>query len=120
MPLDEVDFEKRDWLPYSGWPFNRAHLLLANLSTGGWSQTPNKERMYYSFEVLHQTKQAPHADNRVVLEAECDKLGRRKAQMQSCWRNIDIRGVRWTQTVFAQGIARAGLGNENSEAVGAR
>jgi choline dehydrogenase-like flavoprotein len=26
-PLDEVDFEKRDWLPYSGWPFDRAHLM---------------------------------------------------------------------------------------------
>ena len=26
-PLDEIDFEARDWLPYSGWPFNRAHLV---------------------------------------------------------------------------------------------
>lgn len=84
--------------------------LLANLSTGGWSQTPNKERMYYSFEVLHQTEQAPHPDNRVVLGAECDKLGRRKAQMQSRWRDIDIRGVRRGQAVLAQEIARAGLG----------
>ncbi len=25
-PLDPVDFEKREWLPYSGWPFDRAHL----------------------------------------------------------------------------------------------
>jgi choline dehydrogenase-like flavoprotein len=25
-PLDPVDFERRDWLPYSGWPFGRAHL----------------------------------------------------------------------------------------------
>lgn len=24
--LDPIDFEKRDWLPYSGWPFDRAHL----------------------------------------------------------------------------------------------
>ncbi|HEY1631159.1 MAG TPA: GMC family oxidoreductase [Rhizomicrobium sp.] len=22
-PLDKIDFEKRDWLPYSGWPFGR-------------------------------------------------------------------------------------------------
>jgi choline dehydrogenase-like flavoprotein len=27
VPLDEVDFEQRDWVPYSGWPFNREHLL---------------------------------------------------------------------------------------------
>ncbi len=89
--------------------------LLANLSTGGWSQTPNKERMYYSFEVLHQTEQAPHPDNRVVLGAECDKLGRRKAQMQSRWRDIDISGVRRGQAVFAQEIARAGLGRYQIE-----
>jgi choline dehydrogenase-like flavoprotein len=25
-PLDEIDFEERDWVPYSGWPFNKAHL----------------------------------------------------------------------------------------------
>jgi choline dehydrogenase-like flavoprotein len=26
LPLDEIDFEARDWLPYSGWPFSKAHL----------------------------------------------------------------------------------------------
>jgi choline dehydrogenase-like flavoprotein len=26
-PLGEIDFEKRDWVPYSGWPFTRAQLL---------------------------------------------------------------------------------------------
>jgi choline dehydrogenase-like flavoprotein len=26
-PLDEVDFEQRDWIPYSGWPFDRSHLI---------------------------------------------------------------------------------------------
>jgi choline dehydrogenase-like flavoprotein len=25
--LDGVDFEKRDWLPHSGWPFDRSHLM---------------------------------------------------------------------------------------------
>lgn len=25
-PLDEVDFEEKEWLPYSGWPFGRSHL----------------------------------------------------------------------------------------------
>jgi choline dehydrogenase-like flavoprotein len=25
-PLDAIDFEKRDWLPFSGWPFGRAVL----------------------------------------------------------------------------------------------
>jgi choline dehydrogenase-like flavoprotein len=26
-PLDEIDFEARDWVPHSGWPFGRAHLV---------------------------------------------------------------------------------------------
>lgn len=26
VPLDEIDFEKRDWVPHSGWPFDRAYL----------------------------------------------------------------------------------------------
>ncbi|WP_017653576.1 GMC oxidoreductase [Fortiea contorta] len=26
LPLEPIDFEKRDWLPYSGWPFNKSHL----------------------------------------------------------------------------------------------
>ena len=25
-PLDAIDFEKRDWVPYSGWPFDKSHL----------------------------------------------------------------------------------------------
>lgn len=25
-PFDPIDFEKRDWVPYSGWPFTRKHL----------------------------------------------------------------------------------------------
>jgi choline dehydrogenase-like flavoprotein len=25
-PLDPIDFEERDWVPHSGWPFTRAHL----------------------------------------------------------------------------------------------
>jgi choline dehydrogenase-like flavoprotein len=26
LPLDKIDFEQRDWLPHSGWPFLKAHL----------------------------------------------------------------------------------------------
>lgn len=25
-PLDAIDFEKRDWVPHSGWPFGKTHL----------------------------------------------------------------------------------------------
>ncbi|MDZ8095035.1 MAG: GMC family oxidoreductase [Nostoc sp. DedQUE05] len=26
VPLDAIDFEKRDWVRYSGWPFSKSHL----------------------------------------------------------------------------------------------
>lgn len=26
-PLDEIDFESRDWIPHSGWPFGKSHLF---------------------------------------------------------------------------------------------
>jgi choline dehydrogenase-like flavoprotein len=26
LPLDKIDFEQRDWLPYSGWSFDKSHL----------------------------------------------------------------------------------------------
>ncbi|MBF2027755.1 MAG: GMC family oxidoreductase [Oscillatoriales cyanobacterium C42_A2020_001] len=26
LPLDDIDFEQRDWLPHSGWPFTKTHL----------------------------------------------------------------------------------------------
>jgi len=25
-PLDRIDFEEREWIPYSGWPFQKSHL----------------------------------------------------------------------------------------------
>ena len=27
QPLDEIDFQVRDWIPHSGWPFERSHLV---------------------------------------------------------------------------------------------
>lgn len=83
----------------------------SNFSTGGWSYLqPNREKAFYQFEVLHQTEQLPHPDNRVLLSDDCDLLGRRRAQVQSCWRQADIDGVKRAQQVFAEEIARAGLG----------
>jgi len=90
----------------------------ANLSQGGWSQVANKERVYDVFEILHQTEQAPHPDNRVVLGEEYDKLGRRKVRMQTRWHEEDIRSVRRAQEVLAQEIARAGLGEYKIELEG--
>jgi len=107
--LDEIAGSFYDKLTKKDLPF------WPNLSQGGWSNLPNKERIYNVFEVLHQTEQTPHPDNRVMLGDGLDKLGRRKAKMQTCWREDDIQGVKRAQAVFAEEIARAGLGRYEIE-----
>ena len=37
-PLDPLDFEKRDWVPYSGWPFDRTHLEPYYQRAAEWCQ----------------------------------------------------------------------------------
>ena len=39
-PLDEIDFEERDWVPYSGWPFNKSHLDLPVTFVEYWEIGP--------------------------------------------------------------------------------
>jgi choline dehydrogenase-like flavoprotein len=85
--------------------------LWCNFSKGGWSHLQEKrERVYRSFEVLHQTEQLPNPQNRVRLADELDPLGRRRVRMETQWRQADIEGVQRSQAVLAREIARSGLG----------
>lgn len=77
---------------------------------GGWSDFPNKEKLFGLFEVVHQTEQAPDPDNRVTLGTELDRLGCRKVQLHWRWNDIDIRSICRAQEIFAEEIALAGLG----------
>ena len=51
-PLDPIDFEKRDWLPHSGWPFGLAELKphfkraqsLCEVGTGSMTTRPGRWR----------------------------------------------------------------------------
>ncbi len=54
--------------------------MFSNLSEGGWSYQKNKEKKFTMFEVVSQTEQAPHPDNRVMLSRKLDQLGCAKAQ----------------------------------------
>lgn len=86
--------------------------LWTNFSTGGWSSLQeDREKVYGSFEVLHQTEQFPHPDNRVVLSEKCDQLGNRRAKLQTRWRDSEIQGIRRAQKILAEEIERAGLGH---------
>lgn len=89
---------------------SRRPLLTSQLSCGGWSQLSNKERKFGYFEVFSQTEQAPDPDNRVMLSDRLDRLGLRKVQLHWRWREIDIHNIKRAQNIFAEEIARAGLG----------
>jgi choline dehydrogenase-like flavoprotein len=103
--MDEVVASAYDKLSRKQQPF------WSNLSTGGWSDLQdNKEKVYGVFEVLHMTEQAPDPDNRIVLGNDLDQLGRRKARMQTRWRDVDLEGIKRSQEILAREIARAGLG----------
>jgi len=83
-----------------------------SLGSGGWSELTANERRFATFEVLHQTEQAPNPDNRVILSGLRDRLGRRKVQLHwRCWSDIEICSIRRSQEIFRQEIARAGIGH---------
>jgi choline dehydrogenase-like flavoprotein len=57
-PLDGIDFEERDWVPHSGWPFPKSHLdpcyaraqrlcriEPASFAVETWEQSPNSLRL---------------------------------------------------------------------------
>lgn len=82
----------------------------ADLARAGWSEWKNKEQKFGYFEVFSQTEQAPDPDNRVMLSDQRDRLGCPKVKLSWRWRDIDIHNVKRAQTILAEEIARAGLG----------
>ncbi len=77
---------------------------------GGWSELPHKEREFAYFEVFNQTEQSPDPDNRVTLGTELDALGCPKLKLHWRWSHSDVQRICRAQEIFAQEIARAGLG----------
>lgn len=82
-----------------------------NFFLGGWSyEQERRHETYHVFEVVHQTEQLPDPDNRVRLTSDRDRLGRRRARVETRWRQADIHGVQRAQAIMAEEFARAGLG----------
>ena len=73
--LDPIDFEKRDWVPHSGWPFDRAHLQ------------PFYERAHGFFQVGPVDYEAAHWEDARTRP------------------RLPLRGDRVTSTVFQFGRA---------------
>ncbi len=77
---------------------------------GGWSNLANKDQKFTTFEVFHQTEQAPHPDNRVTLSDKLDQLGCPQTQLHWYWTATDVASIRKSQTILAAEFARAGIG----------
>jgi choline dehydrogenase-like flavoprotein len=76
----------------------------------GWVNESNLESTFNCFEVMHVTEQAPDPDNRIVLGQARDRLGARKPQLYWRWNDIDIHSVQRSQQIFAEELAKAGIG----------
>ncbi|MEJ1240025.1 GMC family oxidoreductase [Chryseolinea sp. T2] len=87
----------------------RKKLLTPNLAYGEWSLGKDIER-FVKFEVLTQTEQTPHPDNRVVLSEQIDSLGVPRVKLINYWRENDIESVRRAQRLFADAFRKAGVG----------
>lgn len=86
-------------------------LIKPNLSEGEWSTSKSMDRnKFVKFEVITQTEQAPHPDNRVTLSKQRDKLGCPKVKLTNYWNEIDKESVIKAQEIFREEFAAAELG----------
>lgn len=83
---------------------------VTDIKRGGWSDLPNKQRKFSSFELIFETEQAPDPENRVVLGAERDRFGRRQVQLNWRWRDIDKRSIQRAKEIVGEEFVEAGLG----------
>lgn len=88
----------------------RHQSLLHGFGRGGWSELPNNQRRFSSFQMFFQTEQAPDPDNRIQLSPDRDHLGCQKLELHWRWNEINSRSVLRTQELMAEEIARSGLG----------
>ena len=84
-----------------------------NITWGGWSENANTHKRFDTIEVIHQTEQVPHPDNRIVLGDETDALGQRKAHLVWNWMPEDVEGIMRIQELIKESFEAANLGTFN-------
>jgi choline dehydrogenase-like flavoprotein len=84
--------------------------LLHNFGRGGWSELPNNQRRFKSFQVFFMAEQAPDPDNRIRLGAERDPFGCQRVAIHWKWGDLNNRSLARSQAIFAEELARSGLG----------
>lgn len=74
-----------------------------NLEVGEWSLIDaNDITRYEKLEVIAQTEQAPHPENRVTLSNRLDKLGCPQVKLTNYWNDIDKESIKKAQAIFAE------------------
>lgn len=92
------------------WVKTKHQPWLTGFSQGGWSAMANNDRRFKSFEVIHQIEQTPDPANRVTVSRDRDALGCRKLEVHWRWSREDAQRIGRAQGIFADALARAGLG----------
>jgi len=76
----------------------------------GWSLKPRPDRIFQGFQLLLNTEQLPHPDNRVVLSGSTDRLGVPKPEVHWRWRTQDQTQLERLRGLIAEAITAAGIG----------
>lgn len=84
--------------------------LLHNFGRGGWSELPNNQRRFKTFQLFQFIEQAPDPENRVMLSSDKDALGQPKLELHWRCREIDVESVRRGQAILAEECKAAGIG----------
>jgi choline dehydrogenase-like flavoprotein len=76
----------------------------------GWSRLRGKPRRFAALELLLNLEQAPDPDNRVTLDAACDRFGLPKPALHWRWRALDQANLVRLRALVADELERHGLG----------
>jgi choline dehydrogenase-like flavoprotein len=76
----------------------------------GWSRRAGAEPRFRVLELIAATEQSPHADNRIVLDRDRDRLGLPRVELRWRWHEADQRSVLRTRDILSDEVERAGLG----------
>jgi choline dehydrogenase-like flavoprotein len=78
-PLDEIDFERRDWIPHSGWPIDRRQLDAYYRRASRYCSLPaiqpdDAAPLPFSFRPLYSARRVPRfgSDHRDALRASAN------------------------------------------------
>lgn len=88
------------------------------LEGGGWSDLPGVEKKYAFFEMVSLVEQYPDPENRVMLDAELDRLGVRKLKLHWRWSDADHQRIFRARAAVCRSLAKAALGTSQLRDLG--